>query len=345
MKKWNACRIWELPQLLWMTLAKLVLWTAAGALCLFALFVRKGVCRTETTMEGKTVIVTGGSSGMGKATAKELARRKARVIIACCDLTEADQAAREIFAETKVDVIVKYLDLASFESVRGFAQDVIATEPRLDVLINNAGIMLGSEEVVLTLDGYERAFQVNYLGPFLLTMLLVGLLKASAPCRVINMSSMLHLLGSAERFEDRARGIHPVADPLAVYCDSKLAIVLFTRALAATLHNKGVTVNAAHPGLVRTSIALNSPRILASYFSLLQSLGGKTALEGAQTTLFLAVHPVVGRETGAYYSDCKKGWVSRKAINFKLAQQVFRCSMRLVHLEEADVPLLWREIK
>lgn len=80
---------------------------------------------------------------MGKATAKELARRKARVIIACCDLREADQAAREIFAETKVDVIVKYLDLASFESVRGFAQDVIATEPRLDVLINNAGIMLG----------------------------------------------------------------------------------------------------------------------------------------------------------------------------------------------------------
>lgn len=82
-------------------------------------------------------------TGMGKATAKELARRKARVIIACCDLKEADQAARDIFAETKVDAIVKYLDLASFESVRSFAQDVIATEPRLDVLINNAGIMLG----------------------------------------------------------------------------------------------------------------------------------------------------------------------------------------------------------
>ncbi|KAG0420820.1 hypothetical protein HPB47_003264, partial [Ixodes persulcatus] len=158
---------------------------------------------------------------------------------------------------------------------------------------------------------------------------------------VINVTSMLHLLGSAERFEDRARGTHPVADPLAVYCDSKLALVLFTRALAVTLHNKGicVTVNAVHPGLVRTSIALNSPRILASYFSLLQSLGGKTALEGAQTTLFLAIDPVVGRETGAYYSDCKKGWVSRKAINFKLAQQVFRSSMTLVHLEGADVPL------
>ncbi|EEC15450.1 dehydrogenase, putative, partial [Ixodes scapularis] len=282
-------------------------------------------------------------TGIGKATAKELARRKARVIIACCDLREADQAAREIFAETKVDVIVKYLDLASFESVRGFAQDVIATEPRLDVLINNAGIML---EVELTLDGYERAFQVNYLGPFLLTMLLVGLLKASAPCRVINVTAMLHLLGSAERLEDRARGTHPVADPLAVYCDSKLALVLFTRALAVRdfflifFFFTGVTVNAAHPGLVRTSIALNSPRILASYFSLLQSLGGKTALEGAQTTLFLAIHPVVGRETGTYFSDCKKGWVSRKATNFKLVQQVFRCSMRLVHLEGADVPLV-----
>ncbi|CAN7995990.1 unnamed protein product, partial [Ixodes pacificus] len=184
-----------------------------------------------------------------------------------------------------------------------------------------------------------------------------GLLKASAPCRVINVTSMLHLLGSAERFEDRARGTHPVADPLAVYCDSKLALVLFTRALAvfcpiAVLPKfrnlfllsffffTGVTVNAVHPGLVRTSIALNSPRILASYFSLLQSLGGKTALEGAQTTLFLAIHPVVGRETGAYYSDCKKGWVSPKAINFKLAQQVFRCSMKLVHLEGADVPLV-----
>ncbi|CAN8020771.1 unnamed protein product [Ixodes persulcatus] len=290
---------------------------------------------------------------MGKATAKELARRKARVIIACCDLKEADQAAREIFAETKVDVIVKYLDLASFESVRSFAQDVIATEPRLDVLINNAGIMLGSEEVELTRDGYERAFQVNYLGPFLLTMLLVGLLKASAPSRVINVTSMLHLLGSAERFEDRARGTHPVADPLAVYCDSKLALVLFTRALAATLRDKGissrifystldsgVTVNAVHPGLVKTSISLNAPRFMASYFSLLQYLGGKTPLEGAQTALFLAVDPVVGRETEIYYSDCKKGWVSRMALNFKLAQHVFRCSMRLVNLEGTDTPLI-----
>ncbi|KAM7289254.1 retinol dehydrogenase 12 [Ixodes scapularis] len=340
MKERNATRIWDLPQLLWMTLAKLVFRIAAGALCVYSLFLRKGVCTTETIMAGKTVVVTGGSSGMGKATAKELARRKARVIIACCDLKEADQAAKEIFAETKVDVIVKYLDLASFESVRSFAQDVIATEPRLDVLINNAGIMLGSEEVELTRDGYERAFQVNYLGPFLLTMLLLGLLKASAPSRVINVSSMLHLLGSAERFDDRAHGTHPVADPLAVYCDSKLALVLFTRALAATLSDKGVTVNAVHPGLVRTSIALNAPRFMASYFSLVQYLGGKTPLEGAQTALFLAVDPVVGRETGKYYSDCKKGWVSRKALNFKLAQHVFRCSMRLVNLEGTDTPLL-----
>lgn len=331
----EVCIRSKLVTWLWVILTELYVRVASGALCIFAVFVRKGVCDTDTDMEGKTVIVTGGSSGMGKETAKELARRKARVIIGCCDLDEAKRAASEIFEDTRQLVVVKYLDLASFKSVRAFAKDIVATETRLDVLVNNAGVLLGPGSPKLTEDGYETAFQINYLGHLLLTLLLLDLLRKSAPSRVVNVSSMLHHLGNLDRFEDRARGRHPVTDPVAAYCNNKLAVVLCTRALAEKLKDKGVTVNSVHPGVVKTPIAVNSPRVVASFFCSLQDICGKTALQGAQTAIFLAVHPKVSQETGKYYSDCKEGWLSYKAKSLKVAEDVFQASVRLLHLDDS----------
>ncbi|XP_040069056.1 retinol dehydrogenase 13-like, partial [Ixodes scapularis] len=132
----------------------------------------KGKYRGSQGMAGKTVIITGGNSGIGKETAKELARRKARVIIACRNIEKARKAAPEIFEDTEQQVTIKLLDLQSFKSVREFANDIINTEPRLDVLINNAGMTNESRNPDLTEDGCEPCFQANYLGHFLLTVLL-----------------------------------------------------------------------------------------------------------------------------------------------------------------------------
>lgn len=320
--------------LLRVTLTQFALWVASGTICVLALFVRKGICKSSANMEGKTVIITGASSGIGKETAKDLCRRKARVIIASCNLKEAKAAAQEIFQETQQPVIIKHMDLASFKSVRAFADDIIKTESRLDVLINNAGVVLDSSKTKLTEDGYELAFQTNYLGHFLLTMLLIDLLTKSAPSRVINVSSVLHHLGSADHFEDRARGRHPMRDPVASYCNNKLAMLLFTRALAAKLKPHGVTVNALHPGICKTQIADHSTGLVSSFFHFIQTLAGKTASEGAQTSIFLAVDPKVAKETGKYFSDCRRHWISWTAKNRDLAEKVFWTSVGLVHLED-----------
>ncbi|CAN7996269.1 unnamed protein product [Ixodes pacificus] len=326
--------------LLRVTLTQFALWVATGTICVLALFVRKGVCKSKASMEGKTVIVTGGSSGIGKETAKDLCRRKARVIIACCDLKEAKAAAQEIFEETQQPVIIKHLDLASFKSVRAFAEDIVRTEPRLDVLVNNAGVVLDSSKTKLTEDGYEEAFQINYLGHFLLTMLLLDLLTKSAPSRVINVSSVLHHLGSADHFEDRVKGRHPMSDPVASYCNNKLAMLLFTRALAHKLRHHGVTVNAVHPGICKTHIADHSTGLVSSFFHFIQALGGKTAREGAQTSIFLAVEPKVAKETGKYFAECRRHWISWRAKDRALADKVFWKSVGLVHLEDSANQLI-----
>ncbi|XP_070387586.1 uncharacterized protein [Dermacentor albipictus] len=216
----------------WFIRAALVLVVAGLCLKAYVLY-SKRVYRGTTTMSGKTVIVTGGNAGIGKETAKELARRKARVILACRNMQRAQKAARDIFAETGEAVVVKQLDLCSFKSVRAFAEDVVRTEPRLDVLINNAGNI--PDKLMLTEDGYEVGLQSNYLGHFLLTILLTELLKKSAPSRVVNLSSVLHHFGTTWRIEEQAKGTYGWRTPLLTYCNTKMAMVLFTRALAPRL--------------------------------------------------------------------------------------------------------------
>uniref|UniRef100_A0A3P8WWJ6 Si:dkey-23o4.6 n=1 Tax=Cynoglossus semilaevis TaxID=244447 RepID=A0A3P8WWJ6_CYNSE len=177
-----------------------------------------GVCRCSVRLDGKTVVITGANTGIGKETSREMARRGE--LMACRDLTRAESAAEEIREATgNGNVVIRHLDLASLHSVRQFAKDYVDSEDRLDILINNAGVMMCPKW--LTEDGFETQLAVNHLGHFLLTNLLLPKLKSSAPSRVVNVSSIAHRGGRID-FDD-------------LYQQSKLANVLFSRELARKL--------------------------------------------------------------------------------------------------------------
>lgn len=299
------------------------------------------MCQSQATMEGKTVIVTGATSGVGRETAKELARRKARVIIGCRNLNTAKDVAQEIFEETKQLVVIKHLDLHSLKSVRNFCDDILRTERRLDVLINNAGSVGRSKEVKLTEDGFEEVFQANHLAPFLLTILLVDLLKKSSPSRVVNVTSNYHRLGEVNRLEDRARGVNPVRNPMAVYGNAKLALCLSTIALAERLKDAGVTANFLHPGSVDTQIVEEGSRLRKFFFYVSLIINGKTPLEGAQTSIRLAVDPDLEGTTGEYFDNCVPAapqFRSPCLSDSQLVEEVFRSSLQLVNSDWTDAP-------
>ncbi|XP_058281119.1 retinol dehydrogenase 13 isoform X3 [Hylobates moloch] len=214
-------------------------------------YVTGGACPSKATISGKTVIVTGANTGIGKQTALELARRGGNIILACRDMGKCEAAAKYIRGETlNHHVNARHLDLASLKSIREFAAKIIEEEERVDILINNAGVMRCPHWT--TEDGFEMQFGVNHLGHFLLTNLLLDKLKASAPSRIINLSSLAHVAGHID-FDDLNWQTRKY-NTKAAYCQSKLAIVLFTKELSRRLQGSGVTVNALHPGVARTEL-------------------------------------------------------------------------------------------
>lgn len=187
---------------------------------------------------GKTVIITGANTGIGKETARDLAWRKARVILACRDITKGLKAAAEIIESTgNENVEVKKLDLASFKSIKAFAEEVLMEEEKIDILINNAGYL---GPYAKTEDDLETTLQVNYLGPFLLTHLLLDKIKASSSSRIINVSSVQHRYGKIN-FDD-LQGEKKYSR-FTAYNQSKLALVMFTRLLAEKLKGKYSCLN------------------------------------------------------------------------------------------------------
>lgn len=282
-------------------------------------------------LDGKTVIVTGANTGIGKETAVDLAGRGARVILACRNVPKAQQVAEEILKKTgSSKVIVKELDLASLKSVRNFARDINETEDRLDILINNAGVMRCP--YWKTEDGFEMQFGVNHLGHFLLTNLLLGLLQRSQPSRVINVSSLAHTRGKI-RFDDlqSEQDYHPGQ----AYAQSKLANVLFTRELSKKLDDTDVIVTSLHPGVVKTELGRHlslAYSVLARIvFAPLVWLIFKTPWQGAQTTIHCAVSEDM--ESGLYYSDCKPKEVAEQGRDDAVAKKLWEVSADLVGLE------------
>ncbi|XP_050970624.1 retinol dehydrogenase 12-like [Labeo rohita] len=307
-----------------------VLVTGVG---LFALrrWLAGGVCRSKARLDGKTVLITGANTGIGKETAVDMAKRGARVILACRDMGRANKAAEEVRKRSGNDnVVVKMLDLNSLRSVRALAKDVQKTEDRLNILINNAGIMMCPHW--RTEDGFEMQFGVNHLGHFLLTNLLLDLLKKSAPSRIVNVSSLAHESGKIH-FDDI--NLEKNYETLVSYRQSKLANVLFTRELATRLKDTGVTTYALHPGVIRTELGRHFfpslplwKRILAIPFVYFL----KSPWQGAQTTIYCAVDESLKNTSGLYYSDCALKEAAPQARDDAAARRLWNLSASMVGL-------------
>nr|XP_054607074.1 retinol dehydrogenase 12 isoform X1 [Nothobranchius furzeri] len=254
---------------------------------------------SDVRLEGKTAIVTGANTGIGKETAKELAARGARVILACRNVTKGEQAASDIMKNVDgANVVVRQLDLADTKSICLFAENIYNTEKSLHFLINNAAVAICP--YAKTVDGYEMQFGVNHLGHFFLTFLLLDLLKHSAPSRVINLSSAAHAMGKIH-FDDLngEKDYHPVR----AYAQSKLANVLFSRELAKKTEGFGVMVFSVDPGVVNTEITRHIRRPLVDLIKTF-SFVLKTPAEGAYTTVYCTVTPDNQVLTGGFYKDC-----------------------------------------
>jgi len=248
-------------------------------------------------MQGRICLITGANSGIGKATALGLAKMGATVVLVSRDRARGEQAQSEIKAQSdnpNIDLLLA--DLSSQQSIRQLADDFKQRYSQLHVLINNAGVF--SPRKRLTVDGIDMVFAVNQLAPFLLTNLLLDVLKASAPARIVNVSSDSHEANYL-KLDDLQSEKH--YRPMRAYGQSKLALVLFTYELARRLEGTGVTANCLHPGFVATNIAqrgLPPPvRLLAKPIFLF----GISPEQGARTSIYLASSPDVEGVTGKYF--------------------------------------------
>lgn len=282
-------------------------------------------------MDGKVVIITGANSGIGKATAIDLAKRGARIYLACRDRVRGIAASQAIIAASaNTNVFLRELDLASFRSIRTFVEGFRTEEWRLDVLINNAGY-LGDRRI--TVDGFEMHFAVNHLGHFLLTNLLLEMLQRSAPSRIVVVSSALHNLGELKRDDlDSQRSF----SRLGAYAQSKLANILFGRELSRRLAGTGVTVNSLHPGIVQTDIFRDRNCCTKLFYGCVAALFHKSPEAGAQTTIMLAVDPALESVTGKYFSDRKVAKESASAQSDHDAAWLWQESLKLTKFEEID---------
>jgi len=275
-------------------------------------------------IQDRVFLVTGANSGIGRATAMGLARLGGTVVMACRNASRGEAARRDIIRDSgNSRVSLEVVDLACEASIRSFAEAFKRTHPRLDVLINNAGVYTSHRDI--TTDGLERQFEVNYLSGFLLAHLLLGLLKKSAPSRIVNVSSSAHE-GSAIHFDDlqgerRYRGYR-------AYGQSKLAQVLFTRELGRRLEGTGVTVNACHPGVIRTNLGMGGASAVVRFVRLFF----KSPEKGAETPIYLAVSPDVEGVTGKYFANKRVREPSRAAQDPDVARRLFDVSVNLAHL-------------
>lgn len=280
-------------------------------------------------MTGKTVVITGGNSGIGLETAVALAEAGAKTVITARDRTRGEAAVADIRARSgRDDVEVVVFDLASIASIHEGAAAILARCERIDVLVNNAGLVLSDRRE--TEDGFEATFGVNHLGPFVLTELLLERIKQSAPARIVNVASTAHK-GARKGldFDDlqstRAYG------GMQVYSKSKLANIYFTTELARRLVGSGVTVNCLHPGTVATGYGRDgdSSGVLAFGLKVIKPFI-LSAAKGARTSIYLASSPDVAGVTGQYFVKYKARKPSAAARNDEAAQRLWKRSEELV---------------
>ena len=285
-----------------------------------------------SALTGKTVLVTGGTGGIGQATAAGLAGLGARVGIVGRDAGRARAAAERIrTGATGGDVDVFIADVSSQREVQRLAGQVLAAYPRLDVLVNNVGGYWATRHA--TEDGLERTFAVNHLAPFLLTHLLLDRLRSSAPARVVTVSSGAQAMGRID-FDD-LQGERSYSGQRA-YNQSKLANVLFTYELARRLEGSGVTANVLHPGVVRTAFGQEDSRGWMRLMLPVVRPFMKTPERGAETSIYLASSPEVEGVSGRYFANSKPKTSSRASYDTAAARRLWEVSAALVGLARAE---------
>jgi NAD(P)-dependent dehydrogenase (short-subunit alcohol dehydrogenase family) len=277
-------------------------------------------------MDGRTVLITGSTGGIGKATALGLAKLGADVLITGRDHVRTVDAVGEIRAAGgKVDAFVA--DLSSQSEVRRLADEVLQRHPRIDVLINNAGGYWNTRHV--TADGLEHTFALNHLAPFLLTQLLLESLKQSTAARVVTVSSNAQAMGRID-FDD-LQGERSYSGARA-YNQSKLANVLFTYELARRLRATTVTANAVHPGLVSTSFGADDPGRAQRLLVPILRPFMKSPAQGAATSIHVATAPDLDRMTGRYFAKSKPAHSSNRSYDESVAAHLWDVSADLVGL-------------
>ena len=273
-------------------------------------------------MEGKICMITGANSGIGKETAKELARMGAQVVMVCRNKEKGESARSEIMNETgnnKIDLLL--CDLSYSDQIRNLATKFKTKYRKLHVLINNAGVMLSNR--MMTKEGIEMNFAVNYLAPFLLTCSLLNVLKESAPSRIINISSAAHRMAMLD-FED-LQSENIKYKLFKVYGRSKLALMLFTYELSRRLEGTGVTVNAIHPGLVNTNLGRDQSKF-SQWFAKLFFM---SPLKGAETSIYLASSPDVEGITGKYWIKKEQRDSSENSYNEEDAKKLWNITAKI----------------
>jgi retinol dehydrogenase 14 len=280
------------------------------------------------SMAGKTVLVTGGTGGIGRATAEGLARLGARVAITGRDRARTRAAAAQITAATAGPAVDAFAaDLSAQAGVRRLAGDVLGAYPRLDVLVNNVGGFWARRH--LTADGLEYTFALNHLAPFLLTNLLLDRLTASAPARVVTVSSGAQALGKIN-FGD-LQGERGYSGQRA-YNQSKLANVMFTYELARRLAGTGVTATAAHPGVTRTAFGAEDPTAMMRTMTVIARPFMKTPEQAAATAIYLASSPEAEGVTGRYFANRRAKRSSKPSYDTAAAARLWRLSAGLTGL-------------
>lgn len=282
------------------------------------------------SMVGETVLVTGATRGIGRATALGLAAMGAHLAITGRDAKRTEDVADEIRAAGGGQVDVFVADLSSQSEVRRLADEVLGSLPRIDVLVNNVGGYWNSRHV--TADGLEHTFALNHLAPFLLTALLLGRLKQSAPARVVTVASNVHASGRIE-FDD-LQGSQSYSGGRA-YNQSKLANVLFSYELARRLATTSVTANALHPGLVRTSFGAEDPAASQRLFIPFLRPFMKAPAKGAATSIHLASAPDLERVTGRYFANSRAKRSAKHSYDEAAAAQLWKVSAELVSVSAA----------
>jgi NAD(P)-dependent dehydrogenase (short-subunit alcohol dehydrogenase family) len=280
------------------------------------------------SMEGKTCVVTGATSGIGRAAAEALAAMGARIIMIARDRQRGEAMLarlRDRFPRARHGIY--YADLLRLAEVKRAAADIAAAEPRVDVLLNNAGAMFAWRKI--TPEGFERTFALNHVAPFVLTHGLRGALFAAAPARVVNTAGMLHHLATLHLEDLRLEHRY---DAFYAYAHAKLCCVLFTRELARRWASRQVTANCLHPGEVATSFGYRSGGLIPYVFAVIH-LFGSSPEKGANRLVRLASAREYAGVTGRYFYKAKLARPNPQAEDDENAERLWQATARLVGIE------------